>query len=251
MGIWDTITGGGEHMPLDPGNFVNAYSGKYGADQSYKGQKEANEMQYKMFQEANAYSSNMDNTKYQRRMEDMKAAGLNPAMMMGQGGAGAPGTAPTSATPPRMGNTGAGYQQMASALQGAVSTALGARDIMSKVAKMDSETNYIDKQIDKLKAETKITELEEKYFRETLGIRVSKLWDERQSTYSKAVIDTLNKDIALAGRELKISEEEVRAKLAKWTIEHQESNKKLYKGGEIVERVLKAILPNMFMKIGK
>lgn len=46
---------------------------------------------------AHERSIEADSTKYQRAMEDMKEAGLNPAMMYASGGAGI-GSTPTSAT---------------------------------------------------------------------------------------------------------------------------------------------------------
>lgn len=191
-GMWDMATGGGAHMPFDPGNFVNAYSGKYGADKAYQGQDEANKMQYRMFNEGNAFSAKqsriqrqfeadevrvgrrwqerMSNSAVQRKMADMKKAGINPILAAGGSGTGAasgasmpPGSAARgssakSVQPPKMGNPGAGYLGLANALQGAVATALQAKDVISKVELRSADIDKV-KEITDLTSELKGKEM--------------------------------------------------------------------------------------------
>lgn len=63
------------------GNWIKGVSGS-GLTNAEVQQNEWNAQQA---QEQRAWQEQMDNTKYQRQASDMAAAGLNPAMMMGQG----------------------------------------------------------------------------------------------------------------------------------------------------------------------
>lgn len=57
---------------------------------SYKGAREANQMSQQIAREQMGFQERMSNTSYQRAVADLEAAGLNPMLAYGQGGASSP-----------------------------------------------------------------------------------------------------------------------------------------------------------------
>jgi len=93
------------------GPLLGAGASIYGSQQQAEAQREANEANIQLAREQMLFSSQqaaremdfqerMSNTSYQRGIEDMKKAGINPIMAAGNGGASTPGGAMGSGSAP-------------------------------------------------------------------------------------------------------------------------------------------------------
>lgn len=132
-------------------------SGLVGGAFNYYGAKRANEANKKMAREQMAFqqASNreqmdfqerMSNTAYQRSMEDMKKAGINPILAFGQGGANTPGGSSSA------GSTASIQNEFA----GAVSSALQSRMISAQIAQTKATTDIIKSELPGKKAEAEL-----------------------------------------------------------------------------------------------
>lgn len=76
---------------------VGAAGASSAATEASRATDRANDLAYRMFNEQHNWEEGMSSTAYQRAVKDMRAAGLNPAVMMQ--GAGGPASTPGSGIP--------------------------------------------------------------------------------------------------------------------------------------------------------
>lgn len=111
-----------------------------------------------MFGQASAqhqmdWQERMSNTSYQRAMNDMRQAGLNPIMAFNQGGAGTPGGASASGSAP----SGASAQQV-NELSGAVASAIDARRMSYELKNMEEQNKNLKSQNSLLSSQKEYTD---------------------------------------------------------------------------------------------
>lgn len=109
---------------------------------AYKGQQEANETNVKLSREQMAFQERMSNTAWQRAVEDMRQAGVNPMLAVSQGGASAP-TGSLAKVESELGAAASGAQSGAQLVQAAMSVQQSAAQtelLEAQAAKVRSET---------------------------------------------------------------------------------------------------------------
>jgi len=87
-----------------------------GAISNAKSVEETNRLQMQLADQQMGFQREMSNTAYQRAMEDMRKAGLNPMLAMDKGGASTPSGAMATVSAPRKGDIGAGLFNTAKAV---------------------------------------------------------------------------------------------------------------------------------------
>lgn len=117
------------------GSAVSALAG-------YFGQKETNATNIQLGREQMDFQERMSNTSYQRAIQDMQKAGLNPMLAYSQGGA----SAPAGSMPQIQNAVGAGMSSAAQAMQ----TLQGAASIKQS----EAQTENIKAATEKIQSET-------------------------------------------------------------------------------------------------
>lgn len=132
-------------------NFGDVLGGLISGGFSYLGQHSANRASAGMAREQMAFQERMSNTAYQRSMQDMRKAGLNPILAYSKGGA---------STPP---GATATMQNELQGIDRAVTTALEARRLRADLRNLDAQNSAILSQAavnvnsaEKIAAETKM-----------------------------------------------------------------------------------------------
>ncbi len=147
---WDP--GGGPGAPGGRQYGVGDFLSDFGqtavsAAASYFGQDEANKKNLQIAREQMAFQERMSNTAWQRAVDDMKIAGINPMLAFQQGGASTPS-----------GQTAT----MQSKLGPAVSSALHARRLAEDVKTMKAQQRMYDEQAWKAKHEGYLAQTHDK-----------------------------------------------------------------------------------------
>lgn len=124
--MWDTLLSGA----------LNYAGARMANDANKKLAREQMAFQRDSSREQMAFQERMSNTSYQRAMNDMRQAGLNPILAYNQGGASSPPGAQSQGASAQMQNT----------LSGAVSSALDARRARYEIENMKAQNKLIDAQ---------------------------------------------------------------------------------------------------------
>lgn len=132
------------------------------------------------------YNRTYQDQSYANKVAQMDAAGLSPALMYGQGGAGGGGAGSTTGAP--MGATGAAGAGAAADPNAQLQALMSLRQVRMSERKNEAEINLLNTQADALKAEAG------KNKEETTSIIEKRLWEVKQEMFKgwKDFIDTAN-----------------------------------------------------------
>lgn len=112
----------GEPVGTTQGDFFSGLRNIVTGDMDYRRERElqdiSNAFSASEAQKSRDFSERMSNSAYQRAVADMKAAGINPALAISQGGASTPSSASASASSAHAGKSGQGLVTLLGALLG-------------------------------------------------------------------------------------------------------------------------------------
>ena len=148
---WGSLASGGiSYLGGQATNAANAEQAQKQMDFQNQQNRLQEQFQVAQNQKQMDFQERMRATQYQTATADMQAAGLNPMLAYGQGGAGTVGGSTSS------GATSSGAQaQMANALGSGVSTAMQAMTTLEQVANMRATNEQIHAQTENIDADTK------------------------------------------------------------------------------------------------
>lgn len=142
---------------------------------SYLGQQQANAANAKMAREQMAFQERMSSTSYQRGVEDMRKAGINPILAAGAGGASSPSGA---------------MARMEDKIGPAVANTMAALQLKKQLAIMDAEVGVKKSQKDLNDAQTQLLTISPS----TLGS-----WDDARIPYAvrQKQLENLRREIEM------------------------------------------------------
>ncbi len=175
MGLFGSVVGGILGGPLrgvlGSGSDLPADILTGGAVSNAKSVESTNAANFLESQRNRDFQERMSNTGYQRAVEDMRKAGLNPALSYSNGPASTPSGATATATAPRKGDIGAGLLNTARAIasQGADIRQVGSQTELNKAQtavadittqKLSANAKEAEMNIEKIKADTERSKTE-------------------------------------------------------------------------------------------
>lgn len=209
-GNWGSVVGdvGSMFSGFTGDSVVSAGTSAYAAMQAYKGTQETNAVNVAQAQLNRDFQERMSSTAYQRAVQDMKSAGLNPMLAYSQGGASSPS-----------GSLAAPQQ---SARVAAVNAAASAAQAVQQVQKTQAETENV-KADTSLKQQQTATEQERSYTQQQITAKA-----RVEVEQANRMVDQIISQTTLTRAQiLKVREETVNAVLTGDKIQAETGNIKV------------------------